>query len=93
MPQYHFSMNDGHTSTQDIEGSEHDNEDAARRMVFANAREMLSDSDRGGLCRRHWRTNVTDGAGNRLFSIPFAHALVPDFLPPPANGGQSHASA
>ena len=80
MSHYHFAMNDGLTSSNDDEGCDHLDEYSARRMVLANAREMLADGARAGLCRRHWVTDVTDSAGNKLFSVPFADAVVPGFL-------------
>lgn len=78
---YHFAINDGHVTSPDVEGIDLADHQSAMAEALDDAREILSDSDRQGLCRRHWRVDVTDDTGAVLFSVPFAQALQADYLP------------
>lgn len=84
MPRFHIHMNDGHVSTNDVDGFDSVDLETAMSVVLQDARHMMSESDRNGLCRRHWRADIADPSGNIVATIAFAHALIADYLPGPA---------
>ncbi len=78
---YFFNVTDGHGVTIDMDGSELDGPETARREAEKDIRLLLADGDVRGLCRRHWRMDVVDEAGSPVFKLPFGHALQADLLP------------
>ncbi len=82
MARYHFNITDGHVIAPDTEGAELVGHQAAMAEALRSIRQMLSESDKKGLCRRHWRMDVVDESGLLMFSLPFGHALQADQLRP-----------
>lgn len=85
MVRYRFNITDGHTTAHDPEGADFLDLGGARAEATASVLRLLASSDGRGLCRRHWRMDVTDDGGLPVFSLPFGHALVADRLD--AKGG------
>ena len=75
---YHFNITDGHVAAPDREGADLSGPDDTRTEALRS--ELLSEGDRRGLCRRHWRMDVVDGDGAIVLSLPFGHALEADLL-------------
>ena len=78
---YLFNVTDGHAVAADHEGSEQLDAHAIRDEALRTARDLMSDSDRLGRCRRHWRVDVLDEAGGVVFVLPFSQALAADYMP------------
>lgn len=80
MPQFHFNVTDGHAIALDMEGTDLANVAAVQLEAYESVRTLMASSDDKGLCRRHWRMDVTTDSGQPVYSLQFAHALVPDQL-------------
>jgi hypothetical protein len=74
---YHLNVSDGHGVALDREGAEIERSEVQEEALAA-IRGLLSAGDMRGLCRRHWRMDVTDDAGAEVLTVPFGHALTAD---------------
>ena len=74
MPRYFFHIYDG-VVTRDEEGIELDDPEAARVAAVAGIREMICDQVRKGRIVLHYRLEIEDQAGEKLFVIPFTETV------------------
>ena len=70
MPLYFFHFTNGAHAIPDLEGVELDSLATAREYAIEDARFVIDRHMVQGW--RRWRVDVTDEAGETLFSVPFA---------------------
>jgi hypothetical protein len=76
MPRYFFHVRDGdELLTDDGDGEEHANLDAAREAALDGARDILSEAALSGKAASlRARVEVTDESGKTVLTIPVGHA-------------------
>lgn len=77
-----MDVNDGHSTTEDRDGQDYENDAVARAAAIEAARALIAGSALRGRCRHHWRFDVRDAERVMLFQIPFGQALSPDRMRP-----------
>lgn len=68
MPRYHFHCADGARDT-DVDGTELENDEAARAAAISFAGETLRHSPNSLWEKGHWRVEVTDADNALLFTV------------------------
>jgi hypothetical protein len=75
MPRYYFHLSNLAGFTEDEEGSELDDEEAARERAVASARELLAAETLNGAIDLTAYIEVEDEARSLLFTLSFTDAL------------------
>lgn len=77
MPQYFFHVRDGDGLTEDPDGSDLPDLEAARTEAAIAAREIAAEHVRAGKAVDGLRFEICDAAGRKLATVPFRDALKP----------------
>jgi len=78
MVRFFFHITDGKSVTEDLEGEEFADIDAARAEATLAATELVSDSLKSGQGLRLHRTiRISDEVGNVIDEVLFANAVLP----------------
>ncbi|MFN3388130.1 MAG: DUF6894 family protein [Allosphingosinicella sp.] len=83
MPRFFFHIRNGNGFTRDEEGCELADVDAARDVAGRGIRSLLAEEVHEGSIDLRGAINVTDEAGEPLFSMRFDEALRIDTGDPP----------
>lgn len=75
MPQYHFHLDECGTVTTDLEGSEHDDLDAARASAASAAREIMCEELKTGHLCMGCHIDIADPAGHALHRLHFSDVV------------------
>ena len=75
MPRYHLNLYNGTGLTQDEEGQQFPDVEAAERAAIAGARSILADEVRNGELDLAGRVEVTDGDGTVIKTVQFRDVL------------------
>lgn len=79
MPRYHFNVLDG-ASYPDEDGQDLPDRTAARETAIRIASELLGDYPGEFWGGKHWRLEVTDARGVKLFALTFAAGDAPEVV-------------
>ena len=77
MPRYYFNVRDGETLSEDVDGIELQDLEAARREAIVAARDIMIDQLRGGEQVDGQIFEIEDEEGEVLLVIPVRDALKP----------------
>jgi hypothetical protein len=75
MARYYLHINNGGGYSEDTEGQELADLDAARTAAIEGARSLLSEEARQGQIDLSGRIEIADGDGNILLIVPFSDAV------------------
>jgi hypothetical protein len=75
MPQFYFHVSNGHGETPDEEGTDLEDQSAARRLAIESIRSMVSEDARTGTIDLDGHIEIRDGASNVLLMVGYAEAF------------------
>ena len=75
MARYYLHINNGGGYSEDVEGQELPDLDAARAAAIEGVRSMLSEEARQGQLDLSGKIEIADGEGNILLVVPFCDAV------------------
>lgn len=75
MQRYFFNVYNGTGLTEDLEGVELRDLEAAREQALAGIRSILGEELGSGLVDLTGRLEICDGSGSLLLSVPFSDAI------------------
>jgi len=75
MARYYLHINNGGGYSEDLEGQELPDLDAARTAAIEGVRSMLSEEARQGQLDLSGKIEIADGEGNILLVVPFCDAV------------------
>lgn len=75
MTRYFLHLRDGTDELLDPDGLELSTLEALRKVVLANARDVMAGDVRNGIVDFRFRIDAEDEAGTIIYSLPFQHAV------------------
>jgi len=75
MAHYYLHISNGGGYSEDLEGQELPDLDAARASAIEGVRSLLSEEARQGQLDLSGRIDIADADGNLLLSVPFSDAV------------------